>query len=299
MPLPPGVSYSTGGSMETMADDPEIQDEPNPNDPTSIVPPPPPGQAAPTPAPAAPPTAPNIILRGPQGPTPAPTGPPVNLLTPEQAANNFMWRRLAQQTQDLPLAQTEQAVSAALRYQGQRQYQQDLASGMSPGEALARSAPMIFGGPKQGSLGQAASMVRATAKPQPKFTDVGGVLYRHNLDGTVTAVTGPKAPTPPRANQFDLAEHNSILTQIREVQKEAANDEIGSPEQQQHASQLRVLQGQLDAIRRRAGQGAPTAPPRTGTSTGRVRVRRPDGKIGSIPASQKDAALAQGYSLIQ
>jgi hypothetical protein len=227
------------------------------------------------------------------GPSPVPTP---GLLTPEQAANDFTWRRLAYQVKDLPLDQTEQAVSAALRYQGQRQYARDLASGVSPAEALARSAPLIFGGQKQGSLGQAAQFIHATRKPGPMVRDVGGVLYRYNQDGTVTALTPPKV-TAPKINEFDKAEYSSTLRQIQAVQKEAENDEIGSPEFQAHQATISNLNRQLQAIRNRTGIPGIARPPAGGT--GRIRVRHPDGRYGTIDRSQKDAAQKAGWTILQ
>ena len=169
-------------------------------------------------APAPPPAVPPLIMRGPQGQAPAPSGPPLQLLTPEQASQREMWRRLQYATADQPIAQTEAAVAAALRFQAQRQYQQDLAAGTAPAEALAKVAPLLFGGPKQGNLGQAASFIRATQRPQPKFTDVGGVLYRHNPDGSVTAVTGAKVPPPAKLDPVEQGFLKADLTKLKEIE---------------------------------------------------------------------------------
>jgi len=96
----------------------------------------------------APPPAP-LILRGAQGPPPAPA---YQYMPPEQVANQEMMRRAQYAYAADPTAQTEAAVAAALRFQAQRQYQQDLAAGTAPAEALAKVAPLLFGGPKQGNL---------------------------------------------------------------------------------------------------------------------------------------------------
>jgi len=149
-------------------------------------------------APAPTPTVPPLIMRGPQSPTTPPTGPPLQLLTPEQSSQQEMMRRAQYAYAADPTAQTEAAVAAALRFQAQRQYQQDLAAGTAPAEALAKVAPLLFAGPKQGNLGQAASFIKATRTPVQKPIDVGGVLYRQNPDGSVTPLTLPKRVAQPR-----------------------------------------------------------------------------------------------------
>lgn len=143
--------------------------------------------------------APPIMLRGPQGPAapslaPRPTPPmtappPANPLSPEALANNMNWARLQYQLANTPIGEAEQAVAQALKFQALRQYQNDIAAGMAPDKALAKSAVQMFANPKQSNLGQAASFIRSTTPSAPKLIDVGGMLYRQNPDGSVTALT--------------------------------------------------------------------------------------------------------------
>lgn len=58
----------------------------------------------------------------------------------------------------LPVEQAGQAVTAALKYQGMRGYQQDLQSGMDASRALSKWAPLLFGGSPAG--------MRAAIPPQ-------------------------------------------------------------------------------------------------------------------------------------
>lgn len=187
------------------------------------------------------------------------------LRSPEENQNRAMWRQLQRATADLPINQAEQAVTTALKFQGIRGYQKDLANGEDANKALAKWAPIMFTQPHAASLGQAASMVRATATPPSKLVDVGGVLYRSNPDGTVTALTPPKV-TAPKTNPFDLQEHRALLGQIAALQKELDLDPSG-PAADETRQKLQYLTQQAQAVRTRSSapatqpQAAPVVAP--------------------------------------
>lgn len=185
---------------------------------------------------------------------------------PDQNAQ--FWNRLRQRTANLPLAQTEAAVSAAMRFQGIRQYQRDLQSGMAQNEALARAAPLIFNAPRQSSLGQAAQFMRASRAPAARVRDVGGVLYRENPQGGWEPITQAK-PATPKVNPFDNEEYRSILTEMRQINKDLGDEQPTSKRAQDLVARKRMLAGSLQEIRRR-GQSPTTT---TGTS-GRNEVIR-------------------------
>lgn len=132
-----------------------------------------------------------------QVPVAAPGRAPITtpFLSPEEAQQRTVMRRLQAGVSDLPLAEAEQAVSTAIKFQAVRGYQKDLQEGKSSAEALARWAPLMFTAPKAGTLGQAASMVRAQA-PTEKYMDIGGVGYEFK-GGKATPLTPPKV-TPPK-----------------------------------------------------------------------------------------------------
>lgn len=140
---------------------------------------------------AAPPRA---AVAAPGGTAIAPPPAASPFLSPSQAAQQETMRRLQYQVRDLPLAEAEQAVSTALKFQAIRGYQKDLQAGVTAPEALARWAPIMFSQPKAGTLGQAASLVRA-GTPQEKYMDIGGVGYRMK-GGTATPLTPPKVVPP-------------------------------------------------------------------------------------------------------
>lgn len=258
-----------------------------------------------------------IMLQGPQGPAPRATGPRLQLLTPEQASQQEMIRRAQYMYAADPTAKTEQAVAAALKFQAQRMYQQDLASGTAPAEALAKVAPLLFGGAKQSNLGQAASFIKATQKPAPKFTDVGGVLYRHNPDGTVTAVTGPKAPKTQTLDPVDKAFLNAEVAKLKQIEE---NDQFSAPTAlgENLRRQAHDIRNRITVQFRRPNPAAvpttqpaeapapptPLAPAATTTgvtpppssTTKRVKVIGPGGKRGTVPAGTK---LPEGWKLAE
>lgn len=234
-------------------------------------------------------TAPPVVspITSITGRPPSPN-PQQDLLRRQAASNSALWQQLRTKTANMPLAQTEAAVGAALRFQGQRQYMRDLESGMSSAEALARSAPLIFSGPKQSNLGQAGSFIKNTQKPPVRMQDVGGVLYRVNADGTVSAMTPPKAPAAPKPSAFDTQEYRSTVSEIIATRKKLDDMEASSPEADQARGKIGILNRQLETIRKRS-----TAP--SGPTGKRVRVTGPGGKRGSVPEGTR---LPDGWSLI-
>ena len=243
-----------------------------------------------------------------------PTDPRAELFRRQAQSNEALWRNLQSRTANLPIAQTEQAVAAALRFQGQRQYQRMLDAGIPAHEALARSAPLMFAGPRQSSLGQAAQFMRAST-PAQKYHNVGGVLYLEQPDGSVKAVTGPAAPkyrtaggviyregeggkmepvTPaaaPKISPFDTEEYRSVLREIQDNDKAIAEiRDPSSPRAEPLHARARLLRDRLKEIR--GGVQAPA-------KSGRIRVRAPNGKTGTISASNLEAAKAAGYTEIR
>lgn len=126
-------------------------------------------------------------------PPSSPIVPPRFMQYDPQVAEDDRFRFMI--NRGLPIEQAEQAVAAAMKYQAIRGYRRDLDNGVPAATAMARWAPAMFSGPKEANLGQAASLVRATAPQQPKFMDVGGVGYQFE-SGKATPLTPPKAVKP-------------------------------------------------------------------------------------------------------
>lgn len=247
---------------------------------------------APTPAPApAPAVQPAPVTPAPVAAT-LPPGP-----NPAQQQNAAMWNRISRQFGTLPLSQAETAVSAALRFNALRGYQDDIASGKTPAEALGKWAPLLYAGPKMGTIGQAGSLVRAERTPLvtgPRPMNIGGRAYLFNpQDQSMRPLT-----PPPRAgaNQFELENYRSTLRDIQATQKEldANPDALDADDKRRKLQYLRSQAADIATRNRPATGGTSTG------STGRVRVRHPKtGRIGTIPASQLDQALTEGYSQVQ
>lgn len=176
----------------------------------------------------------------------------------------------------------QRAVQAATRFMAQQGYQRDLQSGMPQADALAKWAPSLFFQPGvQVTPGTMASFIRAV-RPQPV-----------------------KAPT---ANPIDVTEARGIVSEMGKIQSALDDNPTGSVADD-NRGKLQYLRGQLEAIRAKYNtNAAPPAPQRPQTRTAvsapagqgeRIRVRSKDGKIGTIPASQLDEALAAGYTRAQ
>ena len=69
---------------------------------------------------------------------------------------------------NLPIEQQTEAVAAATKFQGQRGYQQDLASGMPASQAMAKWGPMLFAPGSPGAMS-------AIKMQQPQYRNVPGV----------------------------------------------------------------------------------------------------------------------------
>lgn len=193
---------------------------------------------------AQPPAVPPMIMQGSAGAIPRASRPPVN-----QAPGGFNMELWREQNANVPIAQAEEALGSALRFQAVRQYQQDIAAGKSPAEAMARSAPLMFYGPKT-TLGQAAQFMRASAPPGMTPYQQAEIALRQRQE----------------SNSLDLAEARSIMSQIAKVESELddmALDDKGLPAKR---AKLQFLQEQLKALRQRSSTppqalpGVPRAP---------------------------------------
>lgn len=225
---------------------------------------------------------------------------------PNQVAQDIEMRKMLLNMGDAPIAQAEAAVSTALKFQAVRGYQKDLAGGMAPNEALARWAPIMFTQPKASTLGQAGSFIKNTTPVVPKPMDIGGRGYLFDpKTRTMTAVT-PPVTKDAKANAYDTEDYRSVLKRIEAAEKTLREDPEGSNADEIRNVYLPGLHAEANAIRARGRfpspanavpQAAPVAP--AAPASDRVRVRRPDGKIGWIPASQLDAARKAGYTEAQ
>lgn len=248
---------------------------------------PPPAAAAAPPMVAAPGSAP--VVAPPVAARPYSPAPGYN---PTQVGQDVAITRMLKQMGNAPIAEAEAAVATALKFQATRGYQKDLQNGVSPAEALTKWAPLMFTAPKASTLGQAANLVRAGRAGADKVMDIGGQGYLYDPGTrTMKALTPPKITAPP-ANRFDLQEHASLLGELRRTEVALDNEvDQESPAAKALREKLQWLRGQAGNVRQRTARPA-AAPP----ATGKVRVRHPNGKIGSIPASQLDEALAAGYT---
>lgn len=249
-----------------------------------------------------------LIMRG----TPGPAG---RYVPPEPQPD---FGSVQAQVANLPLDQAEAAVEAAMRFQGQRGYQRELAKGTAAPEALAKWAPMIFAGKGRSNLGQAAQMIRATApKPSYSYVPPAGGAPGYFGGGGLRPVLIPPSITGAPAKDIQPKEFRDPRTgKIRYY-----NPATGAPwaEPAEHPATVRVIgpggmeiQGPLtdptiqSAIRMKGGPGtnlltapvtapapaavrapAPAPVTRTATPAATVRRRTRDGRIAIFDAETK------------
>jgi hypothetical protein len=243
------------------------------------------------------PQAQPMVMQGPiaapgSAPIAAPANPNLVPLTDQQAQERANIRRLQYQLADVPYKEAADAVNAALRFQSQRGYQQDLANGVPAAEALAKWAPTMFG-PKGGSVSGAAALIRATRPPADRVINAGGQLFRYDPAAKAAVpLTQPKV-TAPKTSVYDAQYHSSLLQNINRLENQLAAPEGSISDYQKTDLRRRLVPMYEEERQIRARGSAPSASP---AAKGRVRVKSPDGKTGSIPADQLEAALAAGYT---
>jgi hypothetical protein len=237
----------------------EGQDE---REPSTVMPPP-----VPVPAAANPPAP--VIARA-ATPSPIAPGSAGPVYSPDQQASADFWRKMNYELQGQPLADAEQALSAALKFQAIRGYQKDLEGGKSASEALSRWAPMMFTAPKSSNLGNAAAMVRATRQPAPMVRSAGGQLYQVPPGGGSAAALTPAPVRPPRTDPFALKAFELKLKQIEKLEGDLELEPAGKGRAE---IQKRIEAAQREADAMRPNTTAPTAPAATPVGGGNEVVR--------------------------
>jgi predicted HAD superfamily Cof-like phosphohydrolase len=215
-------------------------------------------------------------------------------LSPQQQAENDVREQVAGQ----PIEQQQQAVQAAVKFQAQRGYQQDLASGMPAPQAMAKWGPMLFAPGSPGAMS-------AIKMQQPQIRNIGGKLVRIMPDGTAQPINVPGQVSPPQKwEPQDTIDYKAATERYNKNAealsklRDSTSLESGTESRRQMIADRREMQ----RISGKYGQGAAPGgvqPPGGASKSGRVKVKDSKGKTGSIPADQVDAAKAAGYTIVQ
>jgi hypothetical protein len=225
-----------------------------------------------------------------QAPAGAPTG--LTLPTPAEAEQRTAIRQMQYAVADMPLAQAEKAVNAALKFQAQRGYQRDIAGGMSAVDAMVKWGPTMFGS----TAGSASALARVATAAQPeaeKVMNIGGVGYRIPAKGQAVRIT-PEAPAklPPA---LATAYGKAIVANEQAI--DVANPTF-SPTTDALRNRNFYLRGQLQPVSppagvvARSGAAAPVAAPQTAAPVAApppttVIRRTKDGRRAIFDASTK------------
>lgn len=231
----------------------------------------------------------------PQVAFPSPAVPPW-LPNPAQQAQDTAISDVQSRVANLPLDQAQKAMVAAMKFQGQRGYQADLAAGKSAGEALAKWAPMLFYD-RPATFAPAVRQAFTPQRPASRWVppDPATGAPGHFESGVGTIHVPPATATPRAAKEGVLTpvEKDDLSYAEREADKlqtKQENDTQGArafrtptndqtPGQKAAANawasrqrQINAFQKKIDSYHSRVSQAAaqqsPTIAPPQGTTTG-------------------------------
>jgi hypothetical protein len=154
---------------------------------------------------------------------------------------------------------------AALKFQREQAFAQDLANNVPPLEAIRRN-------PVSASVFNA--LTRGTTGEKPKYFSGDKPFFKVNPDGSVTKLYTPEKKT------------DKLLGAAGGAGDTAKKEEPGF-----FGKVGRAITGLVTP--------SGPAPSMTTPTPKRVRVKSPEGKVGSIPESQLDDALAAGYTEVK
>jgi hypothetical protein len=185
-----------------------------------------------------------------------------------------------------------------MQFEAQQGYLRDVAT-MGQGEAFKKWAPLLFG---QGNRGSAWGMTPAQRAANAIATQRVAIAQQES-NRRQQALTAPSN----KLSQTGLIDYRNNAARMAQIQKELdvleTKGENLLPEERAKRDNL----AKEYLSRMPEGVKADQKPTATGTtpirpnvakpkaSTARIRVRNPQGKIGSIPADQLDDALAAGW----
>lgn len=155
------------------------------------------------------------------------------------------------------LAEAEQTINAAIKFQAMRGYQQDLQSGKSSAEALAKWAPMLFANPKQSNMGGAAALIKATRPPAPMIKTANNQLFQIGPNGAMPLTPAPQRQG--RADPFALEEYRQKIREIKTM-SETLPDLPAGKDRDALAARIATAQKEAAGIRASASAGGGQVP---------------------------------------
>lgn len=263
----------------------------------------------------------------------------------------------ARTVQDMAAQQqvmAQKAREAALKWEGQKEYGDLVAQGVSPAEAFGRTAHKLIPGQlgqfitgqerqRQAIANQAAIDARERERmaETKRYHDL--MLGKSSVPPTIETVRNPvtgedvaiarlggrsqvlTAPPNTQDKQLKAIEDESLKSQQRQLEKsiEETMDQRERASLQDELLKVKTARSNLvmaakskpvpeeswdkyapspevldTALRQTRDMGITTPTNAPSVSTKRVRVRSKSGKVGTIPESQLDEALKEGYTLV-
>lgn len=249
-------------------------------------------------------------------------------MSADEAAQRFKEMQAARQSQQVAQDQALQeaafqakGVEAAGRSKAMLSYQQDIANGVDPTQALLKHAPGMTGGASMvGSALRSQEMAKAASdrldfqnkQLAAKIPNVAKVPVGSTYDPGDEG-TPPSWRTPLKTSAQSLsAQDRDSLRASRKVlsdwQKQVSDPMTAKAFQNMMKADPKAYKEQMDQVRDAADSILELEPndpaakrfatPKYssgGGSGGKVKVVNPDGMVGSIPEGQLEEALKAGY----
>jgi hypothetical protein len=223
----------------------------------------------------------SIFARGPIQPAPgtypSPALPPWIPSFQQEAAQkaaadqDWQMRKLQEQLQGLPYEQAQRATVAAMKMQGQRGYQADLAAGKPAHEALAKWAPMLFSDRPQtfaGAVRQSFTPQKPPARWVPPDPATGAPGHFESSTGTIHLPPTVKPAPTEKLDQLTAFDLHSKAGAVTAAQR-AVSAAVASGNEEAAADARKALKTASDDYSsfRKGLVKTPTAAPTTQTVT--------------------------------
>ncbi len=227
---------------------------------------------------------------------------------------------------------------AAQKHEAMQQYQAAIAGGMDPNDAILKFGPAMSANTGAAAALRARAQEQKQPKTWSQITMPGGIETLQSSTGDLrfpprpaAAPREPALPKVPAGAKFipktddapahiELPPRDSTMTEnqkmirlsqinkgLQELQEKATFDispeSVADPKWSKMTLSKWKIAKKLAADLDKEKQDMEASILGTGKASktgkgGRVRVKSPDGKVGSIPADQLDDALAHGYTQV-
>ena len=147
------------------------------------------------------------------------------------------------------------------RFSAQDRYQQRIAKGGSPQDAIMEVAPYLFGSSSRGGRGMINPFLNRQQQSE-RPVNIGGRGYVRDPSSPEgwRPITPPKEEKAPPINAFDMTDYRKIVANIPKLEKERDTMKAGSEEWARKSGQIEAEKKRLAKIRK-GYSGSRVTPP--------------------------------------